>query len=820
MSLPDPAVKVPKPPDALGLQLKFSVGAIASFTPAGDINARITHQTSAMEGMQTHQRVQRSRGPAYQKEKTVRTLQSIGQHKLRISGRADGYHPAEQEQPAWVEEIKTTRMPIERIPDSVQQQHHNQLILYGHLICEAEQLPEIELRLNYVNPDSGVETVIARRQSAAVLAEQFDALLGPVITWFSARAEWFQRRNLALQNLSFPFEDFRPGQRQIAEAVYRSSLQDGQLLLQAPTGLGKSMASLFPTLKSLPTTQVEKIFYLSAKTAGQASAEAALGQIHAQRLPIRSLTITAKRKACFNPEQPCDPNYCDYAKGYFDRLPQALEAVRDQPGHWDKLRLKSVAQAHQVCPFELSLDAAREVDVIVCDYNYLFSPGTRLKRFFEERRGRYSVLLDELHNLVDRGQDMFSAEVQKHRFQAAKKDSRAIYPTCVKVLNNVNRAFLALHKSLKTSAGEVEVRAEALKPLCTRLQQFLTHLETLEAPQGLPPELTQCLFDAHRFLQVYDKLNDDYTSLVLGDQNDSTVRLACLHPGQQLQDGYALADTLVGFSATLSPKAYYQDLLGFKTRAQWLKVPSPFASQKQLTLIATHIPVSFQHRVKAIPALLSLMTTMIAGKRGNYLVFFPSYAFLEDVRAEFEMAFPDTSLHCQTRDMSDHAVTAFTDGFTEASERLGFAVMGGRFSEGIDLKGQRLSGAMIISLGLAPKTLAQDALLRRMQLRRDSESAAITEREPGPTPDNGYDIAYRIPALQRVIQTGGRVIRSEHDQGIVLLVDPRFNAPDNQAYLPAHWQTKIIQSTAELEVKLKTFWGSSPAAATHSAPLR
>lgn len=806
MSLADAALTTPKKPVTLGLQLKFSVGAIAAFTPAGDINARITHQTSAMEGIQTHQRVQRSRGPAYQKEKTVRTKQAFGQHELSINGRADGYHPAEREQPAWVEEIKTTRMPIERIPESVQQQHHNQLVLYGHLICEAEQLCEIELRLNYVNPDIAEETVIARVLSAEVLAEQFDALLSPVITWFSARAEWFQMRNAALQDLSFPFDDFRRGQRQFAEAVYRSSLQNGQLLLQAPTGLGKSMASLFPTLKSLPRTQVEKVFYLSAKTAGQASAEDALAQIHTQRLPIRSLTITAKRKACFNPEQPCDPNYCDYAKGYYDRLPQALEIVRDQPGHWDKVRLGTLAQAHQVCPFELSLDAAREVDVIVCDYNYLFSPGTRLKRFFEERRGRYSLLLDELHNLVDRGQDMFSAEIQKQQFQAAKKESRAIFPTCVKVLNQVNRAFLALNKSLATTAAEVEVDAEALKPLCTRLQQFLTHLETLEAPQGLPPELTQCLFDAHRFLQVFDKLNDDYATFVLDSQNDSTVRLACVHPGQQLQEGYALADTLTGFSATLSPKAYYGDLLGFKTRAQWLKVPSPFAAEKQLTLIATHIPVSFQHRSKAIPALLSLMTTLIAGKAGNYLVFFPSYAFLEHVRAAFETAFPDKSLHCQTRDMSDQAVKAFTDGFTEDSERLGFAVMGGRFSEGIDLKGQRLSGAMIISLGLAPKTLAQDALLRRMQSKRDSQPAADAEVEARPPQSNGYDVAYRIPALQRVIQTGGRVIRSEHDEGIVLLVDPRFNAPDNQSYLPEHWQTTIIHSADELEANLKTFW--------------
>ena len=218
--------------------------------------------------------------------------------------------------------------------------------------------------------------------------------------------------------------------------------------------------------------------------------------------------------------------------------------------------------------------------------------------------------------------------------------------------------------------------------------------------------------------------------------------------------------------------------------------------------------MSFQHRSKAVPNLLTLIKTLIAGKRGNYLVFFPSYAFLDDVRTAFEAAYPDKALHCQTRDMSDDAVKAFTDGFTEDSERLGFAVMGGRFAEGIDLKGQRLSGAMIISLGLAPKTLAQDALLRRMQSKRDSQTAAGTEVEPRPTQANGYDVAYRIPALQRVIQTGGRVIRSENDQGIVLLVDPRFNAPDNQTYLPEHWQTKIIQSTQELEANLKTFWRS------------
>ncbi|MGY8853710.1 MAG: ATP-dependent DNA helicase [Pseudomonadales bacterium] len=790
----------------LGLHLKFSVGAIAGFTPTGDINARVTHQTSAMEGMQTHQRLQRSRGPAYQKEKTVRTIHALGPHQLSINGRADGYHPGDQDQPAWVEEIKTTRTPIDSIPDSVKLQHHNQLVLYGHLICIAEQLSEIELRLNYVNPDSAQETVITTFITAQGLADAFEALLDPVITWFSARADWFQKRNRALNDLSFPFAKFRAGQRQIAEAVYRSSLQDGQLLLQAPTGLGKSMSSLFPVLKSLPTTQVEKIFYLSAKTAGQASAEDALAHIHAQQLPIRSLTITAKRKACFNPEHPCDPNYCDYAKGYFDRLPQALEVVRGNPGHWSRGRLAALASEHQLCPFELSLDAAREMDIIVCDYNYLFSPATRLKRFFEERRGRYSILLDELHNLVDRGRDMFSADLQKQQFQTAKKEIRTLYPSCLKVLEKVNRAFLTLNKSCMTAEAAVEVSAQALKPLCTALQQFLTHLESLEAPQGLPQELTQCLFDAHRFLQVFEKLNADYALLLQGGRTDCSVRLACLHPAQQLQEGYALADSLVGFSATLSPRAYYGDLLGFKATSQWLKVPSPFPAEKQLTLIATHIPVSFHERTAAVPALLALILTLIESKPGNYLVFFPSYAFLERVRSAFDSAYPNIALHCQTRDMLDQAVQAFTDTFTHDSQRLGFAVMGGHFSEGIDLIGPRLSGAMIISLGLAPKTLAQDALLRRIQSPDATNAAAATEREAHPELLDGYDVAYRIPALQRVIQTSGRVIRSEQDQGVVVLVDPRFKAPENRAYLPEHWQPNLINSNLELKSSLSAFW--------------
>lgn len=783
------------------LKLVFSVGFVAGFSKVGDINARVAHQTSAMEGIQTHRRIQQSRGSNYVAEKKLSIdLLHLG-HQITIQGRADGYRPGTDSEQPWLEEIKTTRLTYAQIPEGIIYQHKNQVIIYGHMLCRSLGYSKLRLQRTYVHPDSLEECVVFEELSAEALQTAFEDIIAPLIGWLEQRSEWFVRRNQALTDFIFPFEHFRPGQRRLAESVYRNVVRRTRLMVQAPTGLGKSMAVLFPALKALPANGCDKIFYLSAKTAGQTSAETALELIHGSGPALRSVVITAKAKTCFNPDLPCDPEYCQYARGYFDRLPEALSSIRDQSGHWGRTQIEALAASKMICPFELSLDAAVEADVIVGDYNYLFSPSSRLKRFFDgSRAGPYSVLLDEAHNLVDRGRSMFSASLTQVQILSAIKQLKIERPQVAKVLKQMNAALLKLYRERGDERRDTRIEYAQLQPLLKRTQQFLGLMEDIELGQETPKPLMDVFFEAHQFQQVAEKINDDYCLTLSASKGSRSVQLNCMHPGAQLRVGYDSVQSLVGFSATLGPKAYFSEFLGLTDNAHWLRLPSPYPAENQLTLIAKFIRVDFENRKQSAQALVGLLLLLTQSQPGNYLIYLPSYDYLELIASRYHPVAGDEQVVRQTVDMSDSESKAFTDTFTTDSRVTGFAVIGGKFSEGIDLKGFRLRGAVIVSLGLAPRSVRFDDLDQRL-----AEGVAGSDNKPLASMDS-YDYAYRFPALQRVIQTAGRVIRTENDRGVVVLVDPRFCQSRNLELLPEHWRPQVITNAQDVTQALNSFW--------------
>ena len=791
-------------------QLHFSVGGVASFIKQGDISARISHQTTAMEGIATHQALQKQRESGclreggYEREKTVKTCCRIKNRELLISGRADGFCPGSNDSLPWVEEIKTTRLPQVAIPIGIRQQHLNQLRIYAYLICLDESLDKIELRLTYAHPDTLETEVYQETMSQGSLKTHFTKLVEPILQWFEQRTDWLAMRNESLNSLRFPFGEFRPYQRDIAAAIYRNVATEGRLFLQAPTGLGKSMASLYSTLKSLPETQAEKIFYLSAKTAGQASAQEALIRIQSEEPALRSLSITAKRKICFNPEMPCDPAWCQFAEGYYDRLPAALDRVVKSRGHWSKARVEALAREFSLCPFELSLDAAREMDAIVGDYNYFFDPRVRLKRFFdEEQKGRYPILLDEAHNLVDRARDMFSAEIGEATLLPAMQETKTQHKGLYTAFKRIARALTRLGQVSMNSGPEQLLNVIDLEPLVNAITGLLTAMDATAGELPLPETVMKSFFDLHRFHQTYEQLDEDYGCLLSQGDGTRVVKLNCLHPGRRLKKIYPLASSLTAFSATLSPKMYFQEMLGVDEHARWLKSPSPFDARHQATLIVDFIPTHYSARVGSASSLVSLIDQMITLSPGNYLVFFPSYEYLQIVAEQYRSAHPQRPLAVQAPGMGPEAIEGFLAQFQENSVCLGFAVMGGQFSEGIDLQGQRLKGLMVVTLGLAPTSAAQDALAQR--LVSDGQSPTILENDVS-LRRSGYDFAYRYPALQKVVQTAGRVIRGPEDKGVVILIDARFKESRYIENFPEHWRPEVVKSAMIFEEKLKEFW--------------
>ncbi len=777
-----------------------SIGELTDFCRGGDINFRFSARSSALEGLRGHQRVQGLRGKEYLAEYPVEGEFYSGSIKLSVGGRIDGvgYDPVRAL--FYLDEIKTLRVSLSDIPQSVLDSYWHQALLYASLLMSVQPINTLVVRLCFYHLDEDAEEIVERVVGRQEVTQLLIDSLGRYLARLEQREDWRLTRDTSLKDLAFPYGEFRAGQRDFSVAVYRAISRGEHLAVEAPTGTGKTMATLYPAMTSLREGASERVFYLSARTATQVLASNAIKDIGRIGGKLRAVVLTAKDKICFSPGEPCHPDHCTFAQSYYDKLPEAIDKIIASDRLLDRTAIEQAAKEDHLCPFELGLDIASECDVIISDYNYVFDPTVYLRRFFDSGRQDSVALVDEAHNLLDRGREMYSASVSRQDFLTVTKYSSI--PSLQRTAKAVNRAILTLrraHTEQLDAQGYMAIH-EIPASLSAALRRFIeaAEISLRDLPQAAllkdpaREQLLDTYFDAIRFSRTAERFDKDYVLLLQsrtqarGRSRDS-LKLYCVDPSAGLSETFARLQASVVFSATLTPAGYFRQTLGLPDDAHWYRLPSPFPANNKLVTLADYIDTSFKGRGQSTDDLVRLIQQIRLARSGNYLVFFPSYAYLEDVASVYEAMFPGEPVLSQARDMTDAARADFLNAFSRDTDVCGFAVMGGAFAEGIDLKGDVLIGVIVVGPGL-PQIGAEREVIRA---RYGAE---------------GFAIAYRYPGLIKVLQTAGRLIRSASDQGVLCLVDARYREPEYLGQLPGDWQPKSCHNLAQVGSNIAAFW--------------
>jgi DNA excision repair protein ERCC-2 len=745
----------------------------------------------ALDGTRGHQRLQKLRPEGYRAEVRVKYELVRPEFILLINGRIDGVLEATDS--LLIEEIKTVTGHWDRTRDPL---HWAQASIYAYLFAlQKEYRGKIQVQLTYLHLESEEVMQFGEPAMFEQLELFFLSVANVYLEWAERQHEWMKLRNQSIASLNFPHGEYRVGQRALAVAAYRAFANGTKLFAEAPTGIGKTVSVIFPAFKALGEGHLEKIFFLTAKTTGRATAQGCVAQMHSTGLRLRCLTLTARDKICFNNGQPCETQSCPFAIGYYDRVKAAIqEALSSEMLDTDSIR--AIARSHNVCPFELSLDVSLWVDLIVCDYNYVFDPRVSLKRFFAEEGGDYAFLVDEAHNLVDRAREMFSGEITLDELVETRTALNDAVPRCAKALRKLERFFAEQEARLRDQPSLVtrELPADLLKLLGSFMEEAAEWL-ALNEPSDFRMPLLECYFRALGFARTAELFDDRYVSIVDKNDGDRRVRLFCLDPGRGIQQALSRGKSSVFFSATLRPVEYYRELLGGDIADTAIQLTSPFPPEHLAVIVQDRIQTSFRARDASYGEVARAISALVQGRAGNYLVFFPSYKYLEAVRTEFEANNPFVPLIYQSSNMSDSEREKFILAFQADVTRplVGFAVMGGIFGEGIDLVGDRLIGAAVVGIGLPQLSLERD-LIREYFNSKNGQ---------------GFEYAYAWPGLTRVIQAAGRVIRSEKDLGAVLLIDSRFRERRYRELLPAWWQIEAADDYATVSARVKEFWTSA-----------
>ncbi|HEV2693656.1 MAG TPA: helicase C-terminal domain-containing protein [Verrucomicrobiae bacterium] len=782
---------------------------------AGDLGGegRFVGSDRALAGIRGHQQIQRSRPPEYQAEVPVEHEIDAGEFTLHIRGRIDGLLVTPGQ--ILLEEIKTVHGSRQREADPL---HWAQAKCYAFILGRQKSWPEVMIQLVYLELETGRITEFRQGFIFAELSTFFATTTDAYVDWLREQHRWCIERDASIRALAFPFPDYRAGQRELAVAAYRALAEGGRLFLAAPTGIGKTVSVLFPAVKALGEGKLRRIFYLTARTVGRLIAENALAGLRGGGLKLRAVTLTAWEKICVRDGQPCDQLTCPLAIGYYDRIKPAMREALDQ-GAMTRAVLEAIAQKHQVCPFELSLDVSVWSDAVICDYNYVFDPQAYLRRHFEEEGGDYAFLVDEAHNLVDRARDMFSASLDGAEILAVQRAIRMSVPRCSKALSR-------LHAALGQLAGVSATGAAADAPAFLMEQDLFPAQSPValpgesgtstqrEFPASLTPLVETALAEAEAWLvknqaaafresllTLYFHLSTFRRTAALYDTRfvtifenapEVTARLFCLDPSELLRRAQARGQTTIFFSATLAPLDYYRTLLGGGPEDPVLQLSSPFPPEHLGLLVQDRINTSFKGRAESLQEVAQTVATFVRGRRGNYLVYFPSFQYLNGALKEFQDSSPAISVLVQRPGMTESQREAYLAAFSvEHGETLvGFAVLGGIFGEGIDLVGERLIGAVIVGVGL-PQLCTERDLIRDY-----FESRNVA----------GFDFAYVFPGMNRVLQAVGRVIRSRDDCGMVLLIDERFGELRYRRLFPAWWQAHRVRNLAALDRSVDRFW--------------
>lgn len=794
----------------------ISARALAEFLFAsGDLDLRFQGTSKMMEGMKVHQRIQASQGEDYRAEVSFRKVYILDGMELVLTGRADGVLSGSEGYT--IDEIKGTSGFIDKITEETYPAHWAQAKIYGALLCEELDLEHIAIQLTYVEFESGMIKRLKQPYTASEMASFLEAVIERYKRWLFFKDDWRRTRDSGIVEMAFPFEGYRPGQRELAVAVYKAIEQGKCLYAEAPTGIGKTLSTLFPAIKRMGEGRVSRLFYLSAKGTGKRVAQEALVQITAPPNPphLKHIVLTAKEKLCLNDHVACYGDACPYAKGYYDRHLEALWEAITSENAFGRETLIAYAERFKVCPYEFSLSVALFCDVVIGDYNYAFDPRVYLRRFFDAPSEPYVLLVDEAHNLVDRARGMYSAVLEKRRFHALRRAlEKASFPqdkALIGALSGLNRLFLDVRKMADESGVFVdEAFPEALLDgVRKRMPAFEAWLSAApsqgspdarrDASEGAPgrrqyDDVLEAFFQLTSFVRIAELYDNGFLFYIEGAQTSETVfKLMNIDPSIPLARFIEPAQTTVFFSATLSPESYYRHLFTGRASAMRLSLSSPFDADRCLALCATDVSTRYKSRSASIEPLAAYIHHMAAAHSGNYLVFFPSYAYMEQVHSVFSLQFDgEYDIIKQERHFTESDRDAFLERFSERSRErafIAFAVMGSHFSEGIDLKGERLIGTLIVGVGLPMIDFENQLIMQYFDAREG----------------RGFDFAYRYPGINKILQSAGRVIRDERDRGVILLVDDRYRQSVYQRLLPEHlrgqWTTQ-----GTVKAQLRTFW--------------
>ena len=760
------------------IQYTVAVRELCEFAAKqGDLDLRFTPSPTAEEGRAGHKTVASRRGPSHRVEVAV----AGAYRELIVRGRADGFDDSK----GLLEEVKTHRGDFELIPSNHRALHWAQAKVYGHLVCQQFGLSKLTLSLVYFEIGSECETPLTEHCTADELRQVFDALCMRFLDWAQRQLEHRAARDASLLSLQFPHAAFRTGQRTLAESTFRAATLGRCLLAQAPTGIGKTMATIFPLLKAAPQERLDKIFFLTAKGPGRALALDAIDVLRRSMpsMSVRVIELVARETACEHPDKACHGGSCPLAKGFYDKLERARGAAAELET-LTRETLRKVALEHEVCPYYLSQEMVRWADVVVGDYNYYFDSAALLHGMTRASEWRVAVLVDEAHNLVDRARAMYSADLEADVVRAVFKTA----PVALRgPIGKLKRAVDTLAKGQQDAYKayeEVPQRLTAsLRDVSAAVSEYLA-----TGPDAVDPDLLRLYFDVLRFVSLgesfsahslFDVSRSSHTGKARR-ASDATLCIRNVTPAPFLGPRFASAQTVVLFSATLSPHHFYADALGLPEDTAWLEVESPFTPDQLDVRIVSDVSTRFNHRQRSLAKISRLMATHYGSAPGNYLAFFSSFDYAEQAFEEFKRQHPAVPVWCQRRRMDGEERAAFLARFVHDGSGIGFAVLGGAFAEGIDLPGSRLVGAFVATLGLPQVNPVNEEMKRRLDL----------------TAGDGYGYTYLYPGIRKIVQAAGRVIRTSDDRGHLFLIDDRFGRPEVKRLLPAWWRMQTCTSDA------------------------
>jgi DNA excision repair protein ERCC-2 len=792
------------------VEIRISVRSLVEFIlRSGSIDNRkgAAPDNAMAEGGRIHRMIQRRMGSDYQAEVVMRYSWSTPAYDLVVEGRADGVINGDV---VTIDEIKGTYRDLEKMKEPVDV-HLAQAKCYASMYAREHDSAQMKVRMTYCNMETEELRYFVNTYQRAELDEWFEALLTEYKKWADFTNEWQEQRTASIRQLAFPFS-YREGQKELATYVYRSIVHKRKLFIEAPTGVGKTLSTVFPAVKAIGEGKAERIFYLTAKTITRTVADNTFQLLRERQLRFKTVILTAKEKICFMEETECNPGACPYADGHYDRINDAIYDLLLHEDHYNREKVEEYARKYKVCPFEMSLDMSLFSDGIICDYNYVFDPHVYLKRFFAEGvQGQYIFLIDEAHNLVDRGREMYSASLVKEDFLALKKIVREYDGKMEHQLDKCSRELLPLKRECEDCriVGSIEPFVQAVERLYETMEKYLEEHD--ESP--VREDVLDFFFEISHFLLIYDGLDENYVIYTELEEDDSfMVKLFCVNPSVNLKECMQRARSTVLFSATLLPIQYYKSLLGGEKEDFEVYAKSTFNPKKKALYIGSDVTSKYSRRSPKeyynIAYYLHEITRM---RYGNYLIFFPSHSFLQSVFEVYEENFLDPETEeciIQEDIMSEEDREQFLSRFEgnrnceledmihmdieveEEKSLLGFCVMGGIFSEGIDLKNDSLIGAVIVGTGL-PQVCNEREILKSY-----FDAAG----------KNGFDYAYRYPGMNKVLQAAGRVIRTSEDVGIVALLDDRFLNGAYQQLFPREWEEYEVVTADRVARRVERFW--------------